>query len=79
MDIAKHGRVSDDILQQIKHLRLIDDVLMVKCFENNPRCAELILGLIFKKSEYFGMIPQIKVERQGWTSIWQKKRRLWLA
>lgn len=22
MDIAKHGKVSDDILQQIKHLRL---------------------------------------------------------
>ena len=50
MDIAKPGKVSDDILQQVKHLRLMDDVLMVKCFENDSRCAELLLRLIFKKS-----------------------------
>lgn len=52
MDIVKSGKVSDTILQQIKDLRLMDDVLMVKCFEDNPKCAELLLGLIFKKSAF---------------------------
>lgn len=52
MDIVKSGKVSDAILQQIKDLRLMDDVLMVKCFEDNPKCAELLLGLIFKKSAF---------------------------
>lgn len=52
MDIEKSGKVSDAILQQIKNLRLMDDVLMVKCFEDNPECAELFLGLIFKKSAF---------------------------
>lgn len=52
MDIVRPGKVSDNILQQIKYLRLMDDVLMVKCFEDNPRCAELFLGLIFKKSAF---------------------------
>lgn len=52
MDIVKSGKVSNAILQQIKNLRLMDDVLLVKCFEDNPKCAELLLGLIFKKSAF---------------------------
>lgn len=39
----------DDILQQIKQLKLMDDVLMVKCFENSPECTDLLLQLILKK------------------------------
>ena len=50
MDITETSIVHNDILQQIEHLRLMDDVLMVKCFEDNPKCAELLLQLIFKKS-----------------------------
>lgn len=52
MDITEPGTVHNDILQQIKHLRLMDDVLMVKCFEDNPRCAELLLQLTIKKSSF---------------------------
>lgn len=63
MDIAKLYKVSDDILQQIKHLRLMDDVLMVKCFEDNPKCAELLLGLIFKKSSV--QVNRVKVMWYG--------------
>ena len=39
----------------------MDDVLMVKCFENNPGCAELLLGLIFKKSAF-----QVKRVKAMW-------------
>ena len=46
MDIKNQN---DDVIQQIKQLKLMDDVLMVKCFEDNPKCAELFLQLIFKK------------------------------
>ena len=52
MDITETSIVHNDILQQIEHLRLMDDVLMVKCFEDNPKCAELLLQLIFKKSGF---------------------------
>ena len=52
MDITETSVVHNDILQQIEHLRLMDDVLMVKCFEDNPKCAELLLQLIFKKSGF---------------------------
>ena len=52
MDITETSIVPNDILQQIEHLRLMDDVLMVKCFEDNPKCAELLLQLIFKKSGF---------------------------
>ena len=52
MDITETSVVHNDILQQIEHLRLMDDVLMVKCFEDNPKCAELLLQLIFKKSDF---------------------------
>ena len=52
MDITETSIVHNDILQQIEHLRLMDDVLMVKCFEDNPKCAELLLQLIFKKSDF---------------------------
>lgn len=37
------------IMILIKHLRLMDDVLMVKCFEDNPECTELLLQLIIKE------------------------------
>lgn len=40
---------NDDILQQIKQLKLMDDVLMVKCFENSPECTDLLLQLVLKK------------------------------
>lgn len=46
MDITNQN---DDGLQQIKQLKLMDDVLMVKCFEDNPKCTELLLHLIMKK------------------------------
>ena len=36
-------------LQRIKELRLMDDILMVKCFEDSPERAELLLRLILKK------------------------------
>ena len=52
MDITETSIVHNDILQQIKHLRLMDDVLMVKCFEDNPECTELLLQLIIKKSSF---------------------------
>lgn len=41
--------ITDDILHHIKQLRLMDDVLMVRCFENSPECADLLLQLILKK------------------------------
>lgn len=63
MDIAKPSKVPDDIFQQIKDLRLMDDALMVKCFEDNPRCAELLLGLIFKKSAF--QVNRVKVMWHG--------------
>lgn len=65
MDVAKPGKVPDDILRQIKHLRLMDDVLMVKCFEDNPKCAELLLGLIFKKSAF--QVNRVKAMWHGST------------
>lgn len=43
---------NSSILQQIQQLSLMDDVLMVKCFEDNPRCAELLLQLTIKKSSF---------------------------
>ena len=52
MGIIGLGIADDETLQQIKNLRLMDDVLMVKCFEDNPKCTELLLGLIFKKSDF---------------------------
>lgn len=52
MDITETSVVHNDILQQIEHLRLMDDVLMVKCFEDNPECTELLLQLIIKKSSF---------------------------
>lgn len=61
MNIAKLYKVPDDILLQVKNLRLMDDVLLVKCFEDNPNCAELLLGLIFKKSDF-----QVKRVKAMW-------------
>ena len=52
MDITETSIVHNDILQQIEHLRLMDDVLMVNCFEDNPKCTELLLQLIIKKSSF---------------------------
>ena len=52
MDITETSIVHNDILQQIEHLRLMDDVLMVKCFEDNPECTEFLLQLIIKKSSF---------------------------
>lgn len=51
----------NNILQQIRHLRLMDDVLMVKCFENDKECTELLLQPILK-------IPTLRV--QGVTALW---------
>ena len=51
MNIAKLYKVPDDISLQIKHLRLMDDGLMVKCFEDNPKCAELFLGADFQEAD----------------------------
>ena len=63
MDISEASIVQNDILQQIGHLRLMDDVLMVKCFEDNPKCAELLLQLIMKKSSF--RVDRVKVKWHG--------------
>ena len=63
MDITETGIVHNDILQQIEHLRLMDDVLMVKCFEDNPECTELLLQLIIKKSSF--RVDRVKAMWQG--------------
>lgn len=63
MNITETSIVHNDILQQIKHLRLMDDVLMVKCFEDNPKYTELLLGLIFKKSAF--RVDRVKVIWHG--------------
>lgn len=63
MDITETSIVHNDILQQIKHLRLMDDVLMVKCFEDNPECTELLLQLIIKKSSF--RVDQVKAMWYG--------------
>lgn len=39
----------EENLQKIKELRLMDDILMVKCFENSPERTELLLRLIIKR------------------------------
>lgn len=39
----------EENLQKIKELRLMDDILMVKCFEGSPERTELLLRLIIKR------------------------------
>ena len=79
MNIAESAKTQENILQQIKPLRLMDDVLMVKCFENNKECTELLLQPILKMStlqvkEVTSVWHEASVglnvfatDRQGWT------------
>lgn len=48
MNIAESAKSHDVVLQQIKPLRLMDDILIAKCFENNKECTELLLQPILK-------------------------------
>lgn len=44
-------RKRQEILQQIKGLRLMDDEFMTKCFEDNVECTELVLRIIMDKDD----------------------------
>lgn len=50
-----------ELYQRIQQLRLMDDVLMVKCFEDNIECTELMLHLIIKKP-----VLQVESVRPQW-------------
>lgn len=45
------GSQSDEILQTIKDFRLLDDIFMSKCFEDNEECTELLLNIILGRQD----------------------------
>ena len=53
--------INEKQLQQIRQLRLMDEALMVKCFEDNIECTELMLHLIMKKP-----VLQVESVRPQW-------------
>lgn len=46
-----NGSVNAKDLDRIKRLRLIDDVFMSKCFENNIECTELVVRIILDRMQ----------------------------
>ena len=48
---AQEKPISERTLQRIRNFRLMDDLFMQVCFENNFVCVQLILRIILKKPD----------------------------
>ena len=46
-----NGSINAKDLGRIKRLRLIDDVFMSKCFEDNIECTELVVRIILDRND----------------------------
>lgn len=46
-----NGSINAKDLDRIKRLRLIDDVFMSKCFEDNIECTELVVRIILDRND----------------------------
>lgn len=53
-----------DIIDRIKHFRLMDDIFMTKCFESDLECTELVLRIVMER-------PDLKVERVKVQSVYK--------
>lgn len=46
-----NGSINAKDLDRIKRLRLIDDVFMSKCFEDNIECTELVVRIVLNRND----------------------------
>lgn len=51
MDKEWNEKYSQQDLQRLRGLRLMDDDFMSKCFENNIECAELVLHIVLGRDD----------------------------